>query len=294
MRHSHTLRNMKKAILLLLAAGFFSTSYGQDKALLYEVSGKGLPQASYLYGTFHLVCPADLKFSPATTRAINEARQLYLEIDVDDPALQSKLMGSMMLAGGKSLKDVMNADDYTALDRYLVQSVGVGLAQLGMLKPVALLGLVYQGLLQCEPASYDLKFAELAGRDKKEVLGLETIEQQVSAFDTIPLQDQVKDLVDLARKPDVARRELAALVAAYNSQDLPQLMKLVKESQFEDGTQKFEDELLSKRNSSWIPVIEKAAHDKSTFFAFGAAHLGGPAGVISLLRQKGYSVKPLP
>jgi uncharacterized protein len=284
---------IKKAFLMMLVAGLFSVSSGQDKSLLYEVSGKGLTQPSYLYGTFHLVCPADLKLSAATTKAMNDTKQLYLEIDFDDPNLQTRLLSVMMLPGGKSLKDLMNATDYTLLDRYLMQNVGTGMAQMGMLRPVLLLGFMYQGLLKCEPASYDLTLAEMAGRDKKEVLGLETIEQQVAIFDKIPLQEQIKEVVDLARKPDAARQEMVTMLDAYKAQDLPRLMKLLKESEFDVDSIKFEDEMLTKRNSNWIPIIEKAARDKSTFFAFGAAHLGGNTGVINLLRQKGYTVKPV-
>jgi uncharacterized protein YbaP (TraB family) len=35
------------------------------------------------------------------------------------------------------------------------------------------------------------------------------------------------------------------------------------------------------------------AKKESTFFAVGAGHLGGDQGVISLLRKKGYTVKPI-
>ncbi len=57
---------MKKQLIAgLLLAGTFTTQ-AQDNALLYEVSGNGLPQPSYLYGTFHLVCPTDLTITDAT------------------------------------------------------------------------------------------------------------------------------------------------------------------------------------------------------------------------------------
>jgi uncharacterized protein len=283
---------MKKAIVLLLALGLFSPSYGQDKALLFEISGNGLVQPSYLYGTFHLMCPSDLKISAATTKALTASRQLYLEIDFDDPGLQTRMLGSMMFSGGKSLRDFMSASDYAVVDRHLLQTMGLGLAQMGMLKPIALVGFMFRSLMKCEPASYDLTFAEMAGREKKEVLGLETVEQQVAVFDKIPMEEQVQALVDMARKPDEARQELASFVAAYKAQDLPELMKLSKESNFGESTQ-FEQELLVARNTNWIPIIEKAARDKSTFFAFGAGHLGGASGVLNLLRQKGYSVKPV-
>jgi hypothetical protein len=285
---------MKKAILTLLTAGLFSAAYAQDKALLYEVSGKNLAQPSYLYGTFHLVCPTDLQLTGGTRKALTAAKQLYLEIDFDDPALQTTMMKAMMLGDGKNLRDFLKPDDYTALDSYLRQNLGAGLAQMGTLRPIALLSVMYVSILECQPASYDLTFAQLAGQDKKEVFGLETIEQQMALLDRVPLDEQLKGLVDIARKPDEARKELTNLLAAYKAQDVALLMKLMHDSKFDRETEGFEQELLDKRNKNWIPVIEKAAREKSTFFAFGAGHLGGTNGVVSLMRQKGYSVKAVP
>jgi Uncharacterized protein conserved in bacteria len=285
---------MKRLIVALLTAGFFTVAHAEDKALLYQVSGKDLPQPSYLYGTFHLVCPTDLKITDTIQKAMSETKQLYLEIDFDDPSLQSNMLQGMMLGGGKTLKDYMKADDFTLLDAYLKRNLGNGLGQLGGLQPIALLSAMYITLMKCQPASYDLTFAEMAGKGGKEVLGLETIQEQLAVLGKVPIEQQLEGLVEMARRPDEAGKELTDLIAAYKAQDLDLLMKLMRESKFDSDTKGFEDEILDKRNQNWIPIIEKAAHDKSTFFAFGAAHLAGEKGVVSLLRAKGYTVKPLP
>jgi uncharacterized protein len=284
---------MKNAIIAILITGLFSTAYGQDKALLYEVSGKGLSQPSYLYGTFHIVCPADLKLTPATSRAMSASQQVYLELDMDDPRLKTAAMEAMMLPAGKNLKDFLSAADRVFLDRYLTQTVGVGLAQLGTFKPMALVVLIYQGILGCQPASYDQTFAQMAGNTRKPVLGLETVEQQMSIFDKVPMEDQVKALVEISHRPEEVKKEITTLIAAYKNQDLPHLMKLAKESEFNTESPEFMEDLLTKRNANWIPIIERAARTKPTFFAFGAAHLGGADGVVNLLRAKGYAVKAI-
>jgi uncharacterized protein YbaP (TraB family) len=152
---------------------------------------------------------------------------------------------------------------------------------------------MYVSMLKCQPASYDLTFAQLAGQQGKPVLGLETLEEQMAAVDKIPLEEQLKGLVEMARRPDEAQKEIVALLGAYKAQDLPLLMKLVKDSKFNGETETFDQELLDKRNRNWVPIIEKAAREKATFFAFGAGHLGGPNGVLSLLRQKGYTITPM-
>ena len=283
---------MKKSLLSLLTAGLLATAAtAQDNALLYEVTGNGLAQPSYLYGTFHLICPNDLILSDALKKATADAQQLYLEIDMDDPTLQSSMMQGMMLTGGKTMKDLMSADDYTVVDSYLQKKSGMGLAQVGGLKPIALYSFMMMGVLGCQPVSYDLTLMQMATKDKKEILGLERLEDQLALFDKIPLEKQVSMLAEMARKPDEVQKELANLLMAYKAQDLAGMIKQMKESKYDGGLDEFEADLPDKRNQNWIPVIEKAAKDKPTLFAFGAGHLGGDKGVIKLLRDRGYLVK---
>lgn len=279
---------------LTFATAFFSlatTAFAQpDNSLLYEVTGKNLAAPSYLYGTFHLVCPTDLVVTEATKKAVADTKQLYLEIDMDDPALQSTMMQSLMFTNGKTVKDYMSAADYSMLDAYLQKNSGMSLAALTAIKPIGLYSFMAMSALGCQPASYDMTLMQLASKDKKEILGLERLDDQLAVFDKIPMEKQVAMLVDMARKPDEAKQELANLLAAYKAQDITAMMKQMKESKY-DGLEDFEADLLEKRNQNWIPVIEKAVADRPTFFAFGAGHLGGNKGVIALLRKQEYTVK---
>ena len=209
---------------------------------------------------------------------------------MDDPALQSTMMKSMMFTDGKTVKDYMSAEESTLLDTYLQKTPGMSLAALAAVKPFGLYSFMIIRALGCQPASYDLTLMQLATKDKKEVLGLERVEDQMAIFDKIPMDKQVKMLVDMARKPDEAKLDLAKLIAAYKAQDLTAMMKQLKESKYQ-GLAGFEADLLDKRNQNWIPIIEKAAAATPTLFAFGAGHLAGDKGVVALLRKQGYTVK---
>lgn len=276
----------------LLVAGTFVATKAQDKALLYEVTGAGLTKPSYLYGTFHMVCPTDLTITDAIKKAVGESQQVFLELDMDDPNMMGEMQKAMMMPAGKSIKDLLKPDDYTVLDTYLKQKMNIGLAQMGMLKPIALLSMMYMTVLPCQPASYDLTFAQMAATEKKEVLGLENLSTQLSALEKIPMEEQLKGLVDMARKPEAAKKEFTDFITLYKSHDISKLMSAMKTSEFSGGDfSQYEESLLNERNASWIPVIEKAAKEKPTFFAFGAGHLGNDKGVINLLRKKGYTVK---
>ena len=266
----------------------------QDKALLYQVTGPGLTQPSYLYGTFHLICPTDLHITEAMKKAMDNTRQVYLELDMDDPAMMGSMQKAMLMADGKTVKDLLKPDDYTVLDNYLKQKLNMGLAQLGMLKPIGLMSMMYMTMLPCQPASYDLTFAQMAMADKKEVRGLESLDAELAALDKIPVEEQLKGLVDMAKHPDEAKKEFTEMITLYKTHDLTKLMNTMKTSQFSGGDfTQFEDSLLGERNANWIPVIEKALKEMPTFFAFGAGHLGNEKGVINLLRKKGYTVTPV-
>lgn len=288
---------MKKQLLagLLLAGTFLNTVQAQDNALLYQVSGNGLKQPSYLYGTFHLVCPTDLAITDAIKKAMTESQQVYLELDLDDPALMVGMMKAMMLPDGESVKDYLSADDYAVLETYFKEKLKMNLTPMARMKPIGLMSMMYSGLLKCQPASYDMTFAQMAGKDKKEVLGLESLDAQLAALDSTPMEEQLKGLVDMARNPDEASQEFDKLLAAYKAHDLAKLFQQMKTSQFSgsDPAQfdKTMENLLNKRNANWIPVIEKAASQKPTFFAFGAGHLISDKGVVNLLRKQGYVVK---
>ena len=262
-----------------------------DNALLYEVTGNGLPAPSYLYGTFHLVCPTDLVITGATKKAITDSKQVYLEIDMDDPTLMSKMQTAMVLPKGKTAKDYLSADDYNLLNDYLTKTMSVKLDLVNTFRPIGLTSFLVMGMLHCQPASYDMTFAQMATAQKKEVLGLETMESQLAVLEKKPLEKQFKELADLAREPEKAQKEFAELLAAYKAKDLSQMREVMKNSGTAGEFAEMEGPLLNERNANWIPVIEQAAKTTPTFFAFGAGHLIGDKGVIALLKKQGYVVK---
>ncbi|MBO0939055.1 TraB/GumN family protein [Fibrella sp. HMF5335] len=283
--------NRFKSALIGLSLLTTSAIAQTDNALLYEVTGNGLTAPSYLYGTFHLVCPNDLVITDAMKKAMADTRQVYLEVDMDDPSLMANMQKAMVLPQGKTAKDYLSADDYKLLNDYMTKTMSVKLDLVNTFRPIGLTSFLVMGMLHCQPASYDMTFAQMAAKDKKEVLGLETMESQLAVLDKKPLEKQFKELADLARDPEKAQKEFADLLAAYKAKNLNQMKEVMKKSSTAGEFAEMEGPLLNERNANWIPVIEKAAKTTPTFFAFGAGHLIGDKGVIALLKKQGYSVK---
>ena len=84
---------------LLLFVGIFTSLFANaqelEKSLLWEISGEGLESPSYLYGTIHATCDATLDAN--TLKALDETKQLYLEIDMDDKEMPMQMMKYMKL-----------------------------------------------------------------------------------------------------------------------------------------------------------------------------------------------------
>ena len=135
---------------------------------------------------------------------------------------------------------------------------------------------------------YENKLNKLASKNKMKTMGLETIDEQISIVNKISIEDQVEMFLG-TRDYDIID-EYNRLLKAYKQQDISSLYELSKET---DEFADFEQDFLITRNKNWVPEIEKFINHQSTFIAVGALHLGGPEGVINLLREKGYTVRAL-
>lgn len=259
----------------------------QQNALLWQITGKGLTMPSYLYGTIHMICPEDFSMSDTLKASFAKSEKIYLELDMDDPAMTMKTL-QLAIMKDKSLSDLMSKEEYARLDKFMKDSIGMPLMVFNKMKPFTLMSVLYTKVLPCKKLeSYEQSFMSMAQQQKKEVLGLEKLEDQFAVFDKIPDSAEVQMILQMINDFDGQRKEFAKMIEAYKKKDLDALSKMISASPDMAG---FEDLLLVNRNKNWIPVMEKAMNAQGTFFAVGAGHLPGNDGVITLLKKAGYTV----
>lgn len=258
-------------------------------SLLWKISGNGLMQPSYLYGTFHILCKEDLSFSPAALAAFKATKTLYLEIDMDDPQLLFKMGQSMMMPEGYSFKQLFKAADYAILEKYCKDSTGMDISVFDKMKPLAVMSLLIQQSFSCKTASCEAALMQMAKQQQKSIKGLEALEDQIRLFDSIPDTEEAAIIMKMITEKD-SRVLNRKMVAAYKQQDINKLYEYMLQA---PDWMQFKDALLDRRNSNWIPVITAQAKRKPTFFACGAGHLPGEKGVIRLLQEQGYKVEPI-
>jgi uncharacterized protein YbaP (TraB family) len=263
-----------------------------DNTLLWQISGNGLKQPSYLFGTFHLLCKEDVHFSDQLKAAVQNSNEIYMELNMGDPEIAQEALKLVYMNGGKKLKDLYTDSEYKRVNNYFNDSLQMPLAYVDKMKPYFLMALLYPKMLPCTTTSgIEEQLMQLAKEDKKQIKGLETIEFQASVFDSIPYKEQAKELLQSIDSIGAYRVEFDSMLTIYKSQTINKIEGLFDKSEF--GMEGHEDILLDNRNKDWVGKLKKNMADESVFVAVGAGHLVGKNGLIELLRKQGYVVIPL-
>ncbi len=286
------MKKIKLLSLFLILFSFTSVAQTNDKSsLLWEVSGKGLQQPSYLFGTVHMICKEDFFFPETVQEKFINAKSVYLELDMDDPSIIMKMMTLLQLPKGQTIQQLFGDSAFKQFDSAYKKITGSSAMSFNTFKPFMLMTMITEKTLNC-PAkeSYEQSFMKLATKHQKDIKGLESMEDQIAVFDAIPDSLEIISLKEMVNQFQKQIADFQKLVAVYKTQDVDSLFRMTVK-----GTDALnaEAELLTKRNSKWIPVMQKSMQEGSSFFAVGAAHLGGDIGVIALLRKQGYTVKPV-
>jgi uncharacterized protein YbaP (TraB family) len=279
---------------LFIAAIFISfISFAQEQeenSLLWEITGNGLQQPSYLFGTIHMICKEDFFMPELVKQKFAASGKVFLEFDMDDPLMQIKMMKLAMLPKGETLKTIFGKD-YALLDSFFKTNSTYPLAMFNQFKPMMVMSMITMEMLPCDGnESYENSFMSMAKNQGKDILGLETMEDQMKVFDDIPDSIEAKNIIKMINEFELQKKQFAEMVEVYKQQNIHKLQAEIVNSPDIMGA---EEALLTNRNNNWIPVIEKNIKETGCFFAVGAGHLAGEKGVIQLLRKAGYTVKAI-
>ncbi len=142
-----------------------------------------------------------------------------------------------------------------------------------------------------EIVSYEMKFLEMAEAQNKQTAGLETVDFQLSIIDSIPYEAQAEMLVQSIEQMDTHQEEFDRMIREYKDQNINALNEMM--SAEDSQVEPYADLLIHRRNEQWIPKMEELMKAGPSFFAVGAGHLPGENGVIRLLKNRGYEVRPI-
>jgi hypothetical protein len=262
-----------------------------EHGLLWRIEKPGVAP-SYAFGTIHVDDPRVLRLPPAVTRAFGQSKSFTMEMLTDETA-QRKFTRASRLGDGEDLPTLVGEDLYEQVAEKM-RDRGFPDSATRRLKPWSVLLTL---LLPRERPVVILDYAlyQIAQDQKKPVFALETVEEQIEAFDGMPIDVQIGLLESVVRHEDEIPAMTKALIQAYLDRDLKRMWDVnVLFTALDPGTESlnevFLDRVLFSRNRRMTETIVPRLDAGGAFVAVGALHLYGERGILALLKQQGFRI----
>lgn len=281
---------------ILLLWLFTASLVAQADSPVWKVSRDG--GHLYLGGTIHVLGKADYPLPEAFGRAYNDADIVILEADVstlESPAYQQKILREGTYSGDSDITDDLSGETLERLESYLQQR-GIPAAPLYRLRPGILsltLTVIELQRLGFTETGVDEYYETQAMNDGKDLAYLESAD------------DQVRFLLDMGKgqEDELVRHTLAEmeklprymdhLKTAWREGDIGQLEAVGLDTWIDRFPDVYQA-LLVDRNHNWLPQIERMLETGDTeMVLFGALHLVGDDGILTLLEDRGYELERL-
>jgi len=245
----------------------------------------------YLGGSVHALRRSDHPLPAAYDTALAASSHVVFE---DDPKAEAKATKELLRQGtyskGDSLKNHVDPRTYSYLKRFFAL-VDVPETEFAKYRPWLL------NILLSSPSNENWRLGveqylqRRAGGSKK-VSGLESPKEHNSFFVNLSDREAEAFLLILFINAGQSGTGNDDISKAWHRGDVDALARMLRES-FRDfpslGTR-----LIGVRNRNWLPKIENYLRSGHTYFVVvGAGHIGGPDGLLAMLRARGYKIEQI-
>lgn len=249
----------------------------------------------YLFGTVHMLKPGLSWFDEAVKDAFDKSDSLKIEVVLpeDQGELVSRTLPFAIDQTGTPLSSLLSESERAAYEAAMAK-FGLPVAQFEMFEPwfsgltLAAVALTADGYDPNQGSEKTLTGAAKAAG--KPVEGLETLEEQMGFFDTLPRDVQVKFLNATVAQLPTAGGEFADILLAWKQGKPDELGVRMNRAML--GSEELADALLFKRNERWASWIKSRLDQPgSVFVAVGAGHLAGEKSVQDYLTKHGVTAE---
>ncbi len=138
----------------------------------------------------------------------------------------------------------------------------------------------------------DNYFVDRAAKERKEIAGLESVDEHVAVMGGLSDRDSEFILRDALDEPRNAEKEFSRMHKAWRKGDTDALW--AGDSRLRKQAPWIAARFVDNRNTKWVPRIEaELKSGKPTAIVAGALHFAGPNSVIKLLEKRGYKIEQL-
>jgi uncharacterized protein YbaP (TraB family) len=281
------------SIQIIIAAALLLIANYSDGACVWKVTSG--TNVLYLGGSIHALKSTDYPLPGAYNRAFDASDRLVCEVDPKALVDSSKgLFKAGQYPKGDSLKNHVDPRTYDYLRR-VFGLLKVPESKFARYKPwflsLTLQAPALHGM--SETLGVEEFLIRRAHANSKPVLGLESAREHAEIF--LGLTDRQSEAMLLilflpAQRSSGSRGDEIAKAWRRGDADTETRIMMDEFSNFPSLADRF----LTDRNRKWLPKIEGYLQSGKTYFVVaGAAHMGGPNGVVALLRDRGYHIEQL-
>ena len=287
---------MKRILTILALSLLCLTSNAQ---LVWKISGNGIKKPSYILGTHHgcpfTYCDSISGLMKAFDKVDNIIGEInMIEFDQMTPERMQKMQAMMMMPADTSLLSLFNEEETVKVNDWLKKEMGASLEMLSAMKPMTIMITVQNKvMMEVIPDVANMttidKYMQTLGQSEGKTIGeLETADYQMELLYGSSLEEQADALLEMIDHGD-SKELIELLTEAYKSQNLDTLWRIFQEQM----TDYEYDAIVKVRNLNWEKQMKELLPKQTTMFVVGAGHLPGEFGMINLLREAGYKVKPV-
>jgi uncharacterized protein YbaP (TraB family) len=243
---------------------------------------------NYLFGTMHSQDYA-VSTVPKEVSAVLQQSDVFIMETVPGQAANQTFLDMMVFKEGQQLDNFLADVVYEELVRQ-IQDYGVPREQVIVIKPWAAFSLIGRPKPIRAPTLED-NLLQIARQNGLEIKSLETMEEILSALDTLPIEDQIIILTYTVCNHEQIIRDSKDLVSLYVHRDLAGITEYNNQTHYDEAVfDRFMQGILYDRNSRMLQRIENEFTAENIFVAVGASHLAGEEGLLQQLSEKGFAV----
>jgi len=258
-------------------------------SFLWEIRTQLQTQPSYILGTMHVRDDRAYTYWNQSRIAIDQCETVALETDIAmlKQAFNSELI---MLPADKKLSDYYKPQQYAKISKYFKIVTGKPIDEYERFHPMFAEGYLSAAMMEKQrPLALDEALFMYATAKGKELTGIEPFEHHIGVLEKLNPETAAPNLYKAVRNIGAFRKQLNKLADLYASGAMKRLNKsLLRQSG------KMRKVMIYERNFLMANEIAKLASEKPTFCAIGAGHMSGSKGVLRLLKQLNFQLKPVP
>lgn len=278
------------------AEGQATTAATTARGCVWVADFEGRPGQLFLCGTIHVLRRSDYPLARGYDHAYQQAQRLLFELPpgaAEAPEFSARLMELGRYPAGQTLEPAVGPETWARLAEW-AKARGKSTATFQPMRPwlssLVITSEEFQKLGASNSIGADQHYEERARADGKPGQGLETVELQLRLFSQLTAEQQKLMLDQTLEEVRTMAQEYDSMVRAWKEGNLDTLHNLINREA--EKHPELLEIFINNRNRAWVPpLLESLKKGENVMVLVGAGHLGGPQGVISLLRAQGCRVR---